>query len=125
MMVCQFRFVGPSSKSHIISVVFSQKTDYFHLENIQRTYDYVVLAPVSMSSQNTQGMHNLATVNTTTHHVQLLGPSVRRLLDSYGLDRHSIKASGHKGQLLKGDVLKYINKHAKAEIKFTHILQGE
>ena len=110
--------------SHNFCGVSTSKTD-FHLENIQRTYDYIVLAPVSMSSQNTQGMHNLATVNTTTHPVQLLGPSVRRLLDSYGLDRHSIKASGHKGQLLKGDVLKYINEHAKAEIKFTHILQGE
>ncbi len=68
-------------------------------------------------------MHNLATVNTP--HVTLLGPSVRRLLDSYGLDGHSIKPSGHKGQLLKGDVLKYINEHAKTEIKFTHILQGK
>ncbi|CAB3989047.1 pyruvate dehydrogenase complex dihydrolipoamide acetyltransferase [Paramuricea clavata] len=72
-----------------------------------------------------QNMHNLATVNSTTPHVALIGPSVRRLLDSYGLDRHSIKPSGHKGQLLKGDVLKYIDEHAKAEIKFTHILQDK
>jgi pyruvate/2-oxoglutarate dehydrogenase complex dihydrolipoamide acyltransferase (E2) component len=80
-----------------------------------------------MSSQNTarQDMHSLATVNTSSSQLSLLGPSVRRLLDSYGLDRHSIKPSGHKGQLLKGDVLKYINEHEKTEIKFTHILQGQ
>lgn len=50
--------------------------------------------------------------------MSLIGPSVRRLLDSYGLDRNIIKATGEKGQLLKGDVLKHIHENSMTEIKF-------
>lgn len=52
-------------------------------------------------------------------HSTLLGPSVRHLLESYGLQNLSIQPSGHKGQLLKGDVLKYIHKNSRIQIDFT------
>ena len=91
--------------------------------NIQKISRYRAAGSVLSQNTSRHEMHNLATVNTTAPHVALLGPSVRRLLDSYSLDRHSIKPSGRKGQLLKGDVLKYITKHEKKEIKFAQISQ--
>lgn len=91
------------------------------------TYLIMLLGSLSVLHQHTSKLntHSLASVSNTSPHMPLLGPSVRRLLESFGLDRSSIKPSGHKGQLLKGDVLKYIDENAKREIKFPHILQGE
>lgn len=57
-------------------------------------------------------------MSDTSVHSSLLGPSVRRLLESYSLDRQSIQPSGRKGQLLKGDVLKYIDENAKTRKVF-------
>jgi pyruvate/2-oxoglutarate dehydrogenase complex dihydrolipoamide acyltransferase (E2) component len=37
-----------------------------------------------------------------------LGPAVRTLLEQYHLQFSQIPATGRKGKLLKGDVLKYI-----------------
>ncbi|XP_028396576.1 dihydrolipoyllysine-residue acetyltransferase component of pyruvate dehydrogenase complex, mitochondrial-like [Dendronephthya gigantea] len=77
-------------------------------------------APMTLSYQisTRRNMQSLAVTSSMNTHIPLLGPSVRRLLDSYGLDKQSIKPTGHKGQLLKGDVLKYINENSKTEIKF-------
>ncbi|XP_046841620.1 dihydrolipoyllysine-residue acetyltransferase component of pyruvate dehydrogenase complex, mitochondrial-like [Xenia sp. Carnegie-2017] len=61
---------------------------------------------------------NGTTVKVSSLEMSLIGPSVRRLLDSYGLDRNIIKATGEKGQLLKGDVLKHIHENSMTEIKF-------
>ena len=99
----------------------------FYLSSFTTLYYNNLLAPMSILPQHIpkQALHKMATGNSPTIHVPLLGPSVRHLLDSYGLDRQSIKPSGHKGQLLKGDVLQYIREHGKTKIKFTQILKGE
>lgn len=39
---------------------------------------------------------------------RILGPAVRVLLERYHLQSGRVTATGHKGKLLKGDVLKYI-----------------
>ncbi|XP_021940982.1 pyruvate dehydrogenase protein X component-like [Zootermopsis nevadensis] len=39
---------------------------------------------------------------------RILGPAVRVLLERYHLQSSRVTATGHKGKLLKGDVLKYI-----------------
>lgn len=69
-----------------------------------------------------QSTQNLSPRDTSLLHNSgspLLGPSVRHLLESYGLETYLIQPSGHKGQLLKGDVLKYIHEHAKIKRNFT------
>lgn len=37
-----------------------------------------------------------------------LGPAVRMLLEQYHLQSSQVAATGRKGKLLKGDVLKYV-----------------
>ena len=39
------------------------------------------------------------------------GPSVRLLLEQYGLPDGAVTGSGPHGELLKGDVLQYIKQH--------------
>ncbi|XP_071452428.1 pyruvate dehydrogenase protein X component-like [Hetaerina americana] len=51
------------------------------------------------------------------HHViQSIGPAVRSLLELYGLKAAEVPATGPKGKLLKGDILKLVNeKNLKAK----------
>lgn len=39
---------------------------------------------------------------------RILGPAVRMLLEQYHLQSSQVTATGRKGKLLKGDVLKYV-----------------
>ena len=61
----------------------------------------------------------MASQDSTTAHMALMGPSVRNLLEMYHLQSVTIQPSGQKGQLLKGDVLRYIKENEKLPKLFT------
>ena len=56
------------------------------------------------------------------HTAQSLLPSARLLIEAFGLIKGQIPASGPKGHLLKGDVLKYIelNKLTRLPLENSH-----
>ena len=45
-------------------------------------------------------------------HSKMVSPAVRYLLETYGIDKSEVLASGRKDLLLKGDVLRYMDAHS-------------
>ncbi|XP_055930228.1 uncharacterized protein LOC129960684 [Argiope bruennichi] len=65
--------------------------------------------PIQMAVESSSNVNSVATPSKPAERgYQVCGPSVKKLLTEYGIKYSDVPSSGPKGNLLKGDVLKFI-----------------
>ncbi|GBN28470.1 Pyruvate dehydrogenase protein X component [Araneus ventricosus] len=75
--------------------------------------------PVEMAVESSSGVKTVETPSKPVkREYQVCGPSVKKLLTEYGIKYSDVPSSGPKGNLLKGDVLKFIQDKKLKQIPF-------